>query len=106
MEEFNIDDVPNLSPKVEELLMICLRSEVDAYSQSLRGVRCMLCPFRSFSRLPYLKRHLQHHCAKNITLIIAKRLFQLHQRGLESLTFCITLLPKFGNGIVNALSLS
>ena len=68
MEEFNIDDVPNLSPKVEELLMICLRSEVDAYSQSLRGVRCMLCPFRSFSRLPYLKRHLQHHCAKNMYL--------------------------------------
>ena len=68
MEEFNIDDVPNLSPKVEELLMICLRSEVDAYSQSLRGVRCMLCPFRSFSRLRYLKRHLQHHCAKNMYL--------------------------------------
>ena len=68
MEGFNVNDIPNLNPKVEEYLMLGLRREVDTYTQSVQGVKCMFCPFRTFSRLRNLKFHSKNHCAKSMYL--------------------------------------
>ena len=69
MGEFDlVENIPELKPKVEEYLMLCLKKEVAAYSLSVKGTRCLLCPFRSFSRLRNLKAHLKHHCHKNMYL--------------------------------------
>ena len=62
---FNVDVIPALNPRVEERLLECLKVEVAAYSCTVQGKRCLLCPFRTFSRLAYLKAHLKHHSAKN-----------------------------------------
>ena len=48
--------------------MVCLKKEVAAYTESVKGTRCLLCPFRSFSRLRNLKAHLKHHSFKNMYL--------------------------------------
>ena len=68
MEGFNVNDIPNLNPKVEEYLMLGLRREVDAYTQSVQGVKYMLCPFRTFSRLRNLNFHSKYHYAKSMYL--------------------------------------
>ena len=64
----NVEDIPDLNPKVQDYLMICLCREVTAYIRTVQGTKCHLCPFRRFSRLGYLKVHLKHHCPKNMYL--------------------------------------
>ena len=64
----NVEDIPDLNPNVEDHLMHCLCREVVTYVRSASGLKCLLCPFRTFSRLRYLKRHLKHHSAKNMYL--------------------------------------
>ena len=64
----NVEDIPDLNPNVEDYLMHCLCREVVTYVRSARGLKCLLCPFRTFSRLRYLKRHLKLHSAKNMYL--------------------------------------
>ena len=60
------DDIPVLSPIVEDYLLHCLEKEVAAYTKSFNGTKCHLCPFRSFPRVRNLKLHLKHHCIKNM----------------------------------------
>ena len=60
------DDIPVLSSIVEDYLLHCLEKEVAAYTKSFNGTKCLLCPFRSFSRVRNRKLHLKHHCAKNM----------------------------------------
>ena len=60
--------IPNIQPMVYEKLLRCLYKEVKAYKNNIRGVKFILCPFRTFSRLDYLKAHLKYHCSKNMFL--------------------------------------
>ena len=64
----NVNDIPDLTPKVEDYLMSCLSREVKTYIRTVQGTKCLLCPFRRFTRLRNLKAHLKHHCAKNTYL--------------------------------------
>ena len=66
MEEFNVTFIPELKPHVEKMLLLCLSKEVTAYTKVVQGKRCILCPFRKFTELRYLKAHLRYHCAKNM----------------------------------------
>ena len=63
--------MPMLNPNVEETLMQMLKNEVVEYSNSVKGTKCLLCPFRVLSSLRYLRKHLAHHCEKN--MFIASR---------------------------------
>ena len=65
---FNIDSFPTLNPAVEDALRKCLLAEVAEYTSALQGTKCKLCPFRVLSSLRYLKKHLKHHCVKNMFL--------------------------------------
>ena len=65
---FIIDSFPKLNPAVEDTLRECLRAEVAEYTSTLQGIKCKLCPFRVLSSLRYLKKHLKHHCVKNVFL--------------------------------------
>ena len=58
--------LPDLNPNVEEYLMACLGMEVNNYICNVQGTKCLLCPFRTFSELRYLRKHLEYHCAKNM----------------------------------------
>ena len=66
MEEFNVSFIPELKPNVEKMLLVFLSKEVTAYTKVVQGERCILCPFRKFTELRYLKAHLRYHCAKNM----------------------------------------
>ena len=96
MEGFNVNDIPNLNPKVEEYLMLGLRREVDAYTQSVQGVKCMLCPFHTFSRLRNLKFHSKYHCAKSMYLADPRS----QQRAVVRayIDFCQAVVP-FASGL-------
>ena len=61
----NVDNIPALSPNVEQHLMLLLAEEVDSYFAIIQGKMCLLCPFRAFDRTSRLKAHKAHHCAKN-----------------------------------------
>ena len=61
----NVDNIPALSPNVEQHLMLLLAEEVDSYFATIQGKKCLLCPFRAFDRTSRLKAHKAHHCAKN-----------------------------------------
>ena len=65
---FNIDSFPTLNPAVEDALRESLRAEVEEYTSTLQGTKRKLCPFRVLSCLRYLKKHLKHHCVKNMFL--------------------------------------
>ena len=67
----NLCSMPMLNPNVEKTLMQLLKNEVDEYSNSLQGTKCLLCPFRILSSLHYLKKHVVNHCDKN--MFIASR---------------------------------
>ena len=69
---FDDTSIPELSPCVEDTLMQCLANEVQLYSTTLRGMKCQLCPFRSFDRLSRLQNHMKYHCAKNIYMANVK----------------------------------
>ena len=62
----NADLIPPLNPNVEDHLMQCLANEVELYKANLVGKKCLLCPFRSFERIRNLKKHVKHHCMKNM----------------------------------------
>ena len=64
--EFDIDTIPEVNPHVELLLMRCLRDEVILYFSNIKGKRCLLCPFRLFSRVCGLRDHAKYHCEKNM----------------------------------------
>ena len=57
--------IPSVSPNVEHHLMQILAKEVAVYTSNLQGVKCHLCPFRTFDRFSRLKNHCKHHCIKN-----------------------------------------
>ena len=44
----NVDNIPALSPNVEQHLMLLLAEEVDSYFATIQGKKCLLCPFRAF----------------------------------------------------------
>ena len=67
----NLCSMHMLNPNVEKTLMQLLKNEVDEYSNSLQGTKCLLCPFRILSSLRYLKKHVVNHCDKN--MFIASR---------------------------------
>ena len=70
-QDFNIGElIPEISPNVEDKLIICLAKEVQLYTKSMKGTKCLLCPFRVLSRFSYLRRHLQYHCRENIAFIL------------------------------------
>ena len=90
MEGFNVIQYKS---KGRGVYYAWLRREVDAYTQSVQGVKCMLCPFRTFSRLRNLNFHSKYHYAKSMYLadprsqqcavvtaymIFVNRLFHLH----------------------------
>ena len=62
----NVDSLPDINPLAEEKLMLCLKKEVELYTANINGTKCQLCPFRTFSKLTYLKDHLKYHCSKNM----------------------------------------
>ena len=61
----NVDLLPELVPDVESLLVKKLVQELELYKSSALGRKCELCPFREFSRLGRVQRHLKYHQAKN-----------------------------------------
>ena len=66
-QDLNIGElIPEISPNVEDKLIICLAKEVQLYTKSMKGTKCLLCPFRVLSRFSYLRRHLQYHCRENM----------------------------------------
>ena len=58
--------MPPVSPNVEHDLMEHLAKEVALYTSNLQGVKCLLCPFRTFDRHSRLINHCKHHCMKNM----------------------------------------
>ena len=64
----NIASLPPLKPAIEENLLLCLSKEVDAYSNTILGMKCHLCPFRTLSSKHFLRTHLKYHCEKNMYL--------------------------------------
>ena len=63
-----MDTLPVINPLAEEKLIRCLKKEVEVYTANVKGTKCMLCPFRAFSKLASLKVHLKYHCSKNMYL--------------------------------------
>ena len=42
--------------------------KVAAYTKAVQGIKCELCPFRTFWQPSRLKDHLKHHCVANMHL--------------------------------------
>ena len=87
LKPIDVEAIPTLTPNVEHILLLQLALEVEEYNVTIDGTRCLLCPFRTFSRLAYLKNHMKHHCADNMYLadirspqrLVVRALFNYHQ---------------------------
>ena len=67
-DEFYVCNFPEEEPLVEKHLLHCLGDEVTKYYTTVKGTKCLLCPFRSFDRLSRLKAHIKHHIEQNMFL--------------------------------------
>ena len=61
----NVDNIPSVSPHVEQRLLLLLAEEVNSYFATIQGKRCLLCPFRAFDRTSRLRAHKANLRAKN-----------------------------------------
>ena len=66
MGDFKVETIPDEKPNVTDILSLLLSNEVAAYTKTVQGIRCELCPYRTFTRFSLLKDHLKHHCAANM----------------------------------------
>ena len=87
LDSIDVEAIPTLTSNVEDILLLQLALEVKEYNVTIIGTSCLLCPFRTFSRLAYLKTHMKHHCANNMYLadirspqrLVVRALFDYHQ---------------------------
>ena len=87
LEPIVVEAIPTTNPNVEDILLLQLALEVEEYNVTINGTRCLLCPFRTFSRLAYLKIHMKYYCADNMypvnirspQRLVVRALFDYHQ---------------------------
>ena len=87
LDLIDVEAIPTLTPNVEHILLLQLAKEVEDYNVTIDGTKCLLCPFRTFSRLAYIKIHMKHHCANNMYVadirspqrLVVRALFDYHQ---------------------------
>ena len=101
--DIDVHDIPEVNPEAELHLMSCIREEVAAFTANIQGTKCLLCPFRRFTRVSRLKAHLKYHCEERIYLADSRSKQRAVVRAYYDYRCSIVPLVSFDSSYVGLL---